>query len=139
MEGRAAAGDRDLRRRERNGRRLGERAAIGGGGSRSGKIGRRGRRRSSPPRTAGEQGARPPLHASPAAGGKAVKGEAEPDGATFSWLCLLCGSRNGLQVRLLGWSCFICTRLARLRVELVLEPLPKPCQTGPQYLLEHNV
>ena len=56
---------------------------------------------------------------------------AEPRGATFLWLRLLCVSRNRLQVQLLGWSYSICTRLARLRVELVLEPLLKPCQTGP--------
>ena len=55
----------------------------------------------------------------------------EPCGATFLWLRLLCVSRNRLQVQLLGWSCSICTRLARLLLELVLEPLQEPGQTGP--------
>jgi hypothetical protein len=33
--------------------------------------------------------------------GQGSKGEADPDGATFSWVRLLCGSYFGLQVRLL--------------------------------------
>jgi hypothetical protein len=62
---------------------------------------------------------------------KVGKGEEEPDGATFSWLCLLCARRKGLHVQLLGWSHSIFTRFAGLRVELRLEPELEPCQTGP--------
>jgi hypothetical protein len=96
--------------------------------------------RLAPPRAAGEQGARPPQHSTPRLPpGQGRKSDAEAGGATFSWLHLLCGSRNGLQVRLLGWSRSICTCLAGLRVEPWLELELEPCQTGPKCLPIHLV
>jgi hypothetical protein len=92
--------------------------------------------RLAPPQAAGEQGARPPQHNTPRLPpGQGRKSDVEPGGATFSWLHLLCGSRNGLQVRLLGWSRSICTCLAGLRVEPWLELELEPCQTGPKCFL----
>jgi hypothetical protein len=59
-------------------------------------------------------------------------GEAEPGGATKMWLHLLCGSRFGLYVWLLGQSCSKSARLAGLQPEPWLEPEPVPCQRGPK-------
>jgi hypothetical protein len=70
--------------------------------------------------------------------GKAVKQEAEPDGATLSWLLLVCGSHEGLQRRLHTWSRCGFHRLAGLQPEPLLEPLLEPCQTGPYYLAQNK-
>jgi hypothetical protein len=56
----------------------------------------------------------------------------EPHGATLSWLLLSFGSRKGLHDRLYTWSRCVLHRLAGLRPELLVEPEPEPCQTGPQ-------
>jgi hypothetical protein len=55
----------------------------------------------------------------------------EPHGATLSWLLLSFGSRKGLHDRLYNWSRCVLHRLAGLRPELLVEPEPEPCQTGP--------
>jgi hypothetical protein len=68
----------------------------------------------------------------PYTGGKAVKGEAELDGATFSWLRLPSGSRLRLHHQLHTRSRSGAARLAKLRLEPEFELLLEPCQTESQ-------
>ena len=49
-----------------------------------------------------------------------------------SWLHLSSGSRKGLQVWLLAWSCSKLNCLAGLQLEPVLELILEPCQTCPR-------
>jgi hypothetical protein len=67
--------------------------------------------------------------------GKAVKGEAEPDGAIVLWLRRLYGSREGLQPQLHTWSRCCLERLAGLRPDPLVEPLMEPCQPDPKCCL----
>ena len=54
-----------------------------------------------------------------------------------SWLHLSSGSRKGLQVRLLAWSCSKLNCLAGLQLEPVLELILEPCQTCPYFWMFH--
>jgi hypothetical protein len=69
--------------------------------------------------------------------GHGSKDEAEPHGVTFSWLRILCGSREKLQPQLHTRSRYSFERLAGLRPEPPWSRT-KPCQTGLLYSLARS-